>query len=376
MVRSGKERAAATDDDATQLSGNEAQRIAGRNANHVAAGQASGAKRKAKAMSEEESKRRKAAHKREVRAQKAAEKAAAAAADRAEAPANGYKARAAAAKAAREAARKAAAMVPSLDTFNRWFVQYDEPVNEEEYEYAFQPWAHVQYLEPEDCEEMAFVELFFLWRDSDDYKSYKRDLEIDELDQDAREPPPPVSVRGGPPRCVECRRNPCVCPAEPGDGYDDNPWQYEDFGHVTPPRTRSPDSWLPGFDWDDFCDREYARAAGELGWWGSNWGEASRPRADCEWEKQAEERCARKERERAAGPPPYREEPRFGPRGDTAGDELFRKERAMWYEKFTGRSIVGAGLQEQNELCDAIARRFRAYSDGRRDEAVCSADSP
>ena len=46
----------------TQLSGNEAQRIAGRNADHVAAGKASGAKRKANAMSEEEGKRRKAAH--------------------------------------------------------------------------------------------------------------------------------------------------------------------------------------------------------------------------------------------------------------------------------------------------------------------------
>ena len=44
---------------------------------------------------------------------------------------------------------------------------------------------------------------------------------------------------------------------------------------------------------------------------------------------------------------------------------------------FTGRSIVGVSLQEQNDLCDAIARRFRAYTDGRRDAATgCSADSP
>ena len=51
--------------------------------------------------------------------------------------------------------------------------------------------------------------------------------------------------------------------------------------------------------------------------------------------------------------------------------------RVVWYEKFTGRSIVGVSLQEQNDLCDAIARRFRAYTDGRRDAATgCSADSP
>ena len=97
-------------------------------------------------------------------------------------------------------------------------------------------------------------------------------------------------------------------------------------------------------------DREYARAAGELGWWGSNWGDAARPREKSEWEQQAEKRHARKERERIAGQPPYREQPRFGPRGDAAGDELFRKERAVWYEAFTGRSIADASLQEENEL--------------------------
>ena len=73
----------------------------------------------------------------------------------------------------------------------------------------------------------------------------------------------------------------------------------------------------------------------------------------------------RTKRERAAGQPPYREQPRYGPRGDTAGDLLFRKERAEWYEKFTGRLIADTCLQEQNELCDAIARRFRTYTDGR-----------
>ena len=44
---------------------------------------------------------------------------------------------------------------------------------------------------------------------------------------------------------------------------------------------------------------------------------------------------------------------------------MFRKDRLTWYEAFTGRSIADVSLQEQNELCDAIARRFREYSDGR-----------
>ena len=66
--------------------------------------------------------------------------------------------------------------------------------------------------------------------------------------------------------------------------------------------------------------------------------------------------------------PPRREQPCFGPRGDAEGDELFRGKRAEWYEKFTGRSIADTSLQEQNDLCDAIARRFRDYSDGRPEQ--------
>ena len=72
------------------------------------------------------------------------------------------------------------------------------------------------------------------------------------------------------------------------------------------------------------------------------------------------------ERERAAGPPPYREQAKYGPRGDQAGDDMFRIDRERWYEEFTGRSIADMSLQAQNDLCDAIARRFRTYTDGKR----------
>jgi hypothetical protein len=71
-------------------------------------------------------------------------------------------------------------------------------------------------------------------------------------------------------------------------------------------------------------------------------------------------------RERAAGPPPRREQSHYGPGGDAVGDKMFHADRENWYERFTrGRSITDATLQEQNELCDAIARRFRQHSDGR-----------
>ena len=72
---------------------------------------------------------------------------------------------------------------------------------------------------------------------------------------------------------------------------------------------------------------------------------------------------SRHERERIAGPPPQRDD--YGPRGITHFDESFRADRATWYESFTGESIADRSLQEQNELCDSIARRFRAYTDSR-----------
>jgi hypothetical protein len=73
------------------------------------------------------------------------------------------------------------------------------------------------------------------------------------------------------------------------------------------------------------------------------------------------------QREQAAGPPPRREQVQYGERGDLTGDHRFRVDRESWYERFTGQSIAAVSLQEQNELCDVIARRYRAYSDGRTD---------
>lgn len=81
--------------------------------------------------------------------------------------------------------------------------------------------------------------------------------------------------------------------------------------------------------------------------------------------KQREERVqrSRQERERAAGPPPRRDDAEkygIGPEGDAT----FRADRAAWYYRFTGLHLQGM-LVEQNEQFDVVARRFRGYSDGR-----------
>jgi len=108
--------------------------------------------------------------------------------------------------------------------------------------------------------------------------------------------------------------------------------------------------------WDEFSRRCEREAEFHLG---------AAPGADSDAGETEAERAVRVARELTVGAPPYREQAKYGPLGDAAGNDLFRADREVWYERFTGRSIAEATLTEQNELCDAIARRFRAYSDGR-----------
>ena len=369
MVPSGKEPAEATDQqeppetvqDTRWLNGVNRQLRPDAPSQRQAASAAAAAKRSANAMTRDESLAKKAKHKREVRAQKAAEKAAAAAA-----------ARAAAARAAEDAVVAEGGvevvLVPTLETFNGWCMQYyGEPIGEEEWD-AFQAFGVFSELEREDCYDQAFIELFFIWRDSDEYKRYQ--IELQPVDYDAHEPPPPVQPRTAQPKCVECRRTECAC--NPGAPDDDDPYQnpgawandmvgpsgWQDSPR-SPAQETGDDDW-----WDNMIERELERRST---WWyeerlNMGWGER---RVQSQWERERQEREARWARERAAGPPPRREEPRFGPRGDAAGDILFRTERETWYQRFTGSSIKGVSLQQQNELCDTYARRFREYSDGR-----------
>merc|ERR1712093_284794 len=69
---------------------------------------------------------------------------------------------------------------------------------------------------------------------------------------------------------------------------------------------------------------------------------------------------------RANLPPPHRDDARYAPlASNAAGDEAFRKDRAVWYEHVTGESLDGLSVAEQWERVDAVARRFREYTDGR-----------
>ena len=370
MVRPGKERMAPSEDDAaTQMTAQDSRWLNGVNRQlqpdaaeqRVAASRSAASKRKADAMPEDERKRREAERSRLNRKKRAAEKAAAAAAAR-------ESAAAAVAAAATPPAPKA--VLPTLDIFNGWCAQHcGETIDENEW-IAFDDFCIFSELDSDDCNELPFVELFSNWRNSDEYQRYQIEVGCEQLDHDAREPSPPYQPSTSQPHCPECRRTHCIChPPSAAAPDDDDPYQnpgawanHVFCGNDTPPRSPLPETNEDDY-WDNLADREYARQAGELGWWGSNWGEAAQPQ-----QKQQLNARACKQRERHTGPPPSRDEPRFGPRGDAVGDQLFREQRAAWYHQFTGKSIAGISLQEQNELCDAIARRFREYNDGRTEE--------
>lgn len=67
----------------------------------------------------------------------------------------------------------------------------------------------------------------------------------------------------------------------------------------------------------------------------------------------------RHERAQIAGRPPRRAE--FG------SDQQFRSARSQWYQTYTGEPLEPDGsLAEQQRVFDAVARAWRAYSDGRR----------
>lgn len=69
----------------------------------------------------------------------------------------------------------------------------------------------------------------------------------------------------------------------------------------------------------------------------------------------------KREREQRAGLPPHRKDEVYN---HEAGEMHFRSDRARWYKAFTEKALVGT-IAEQNACFDVIARRFRAFSDGR-----------
>ena len=368
-----------TDDAATApLSGRDAQWQAGvrRQAlpdarqHQFAASQAAAAKRSAEAMSKEERQAKRRKHAKEVRERQRAERDAAAAQPATAQPAA---AQPAAAQSAEE--EPAITTPPSLELFNQW-LQLDgyEQTDRDEWQ-EFEDDGAFEDTVPEDLQPAALIELFVEWRDSDQQQAAQMDRRVSDFVVSgmnlARPSPPPTQPRTATqPKCVECRRTVCAC--APGAPDDDDPYQNPgawandmvgpsgwEGSPCSPPHDTGDDDY-----WDNFIDREHDRASG---WWleerlNGGWGER---RVQTQWERERQERVTRWARERAAGPPPRREEVRFGPRGDAAGDQLFREKRAEWYQKYTGRSIEGVSLRDQNEMCDKYARRFRDYSDGR-----------
>lgn len=301
-------------------------------------------KRKENAMSEEERKAKRALHAKEVRARDAANRAESAATARKNVEA--------------AAAQAAAARVPTLACLNTWLAnEGDDPCDLdewdkfEEYTTGVENVAGLHELGDEDLEREVFLEMFDGWRASDEHEQYRIDNEVNELDYDDYDDYGPVSPELR--EKVRTQREPSPPPPDDDDPYGGGSADmfYDKPGDETPPRDEVPAGMSIDDEWDKIANLEYLRREREA--------EATSRRNAVDPHEQ------RKQRELAAGPPPRREHAKYGPRGDAAGDEIFRADREKWYACFTGRSIADATLQEQNEVCDAIARRFREYTDGR-----------
>ena len=377
------------DDDATQAAVQELQWRAGVNRqsqpaahqHQVAASKTAAAKRTANAMPPEERTSKRNAHAREKYAQRAI-------------------ARAAEAKAARNQARQEATNKLVRELLRHLKQEGDEKPTGDEL-YAFQAYACMGMNDNSSSLTNAlidlgftaenpepFCELFDAWRESDHYKDFVIDRdgssgeefqEYDEQEQEEHssgdngefsEQERPSDYDSDPGWGNACLGN--ASPRQPsppppdGDpsssstalenGDDPLPPPHPPHPpHPSLPRGVSTDDW-----WDRQAEAEYVRQE-QL---------AIRDNAQRALELSRSTLSPhelRMQREQAAGPPPRREQVQYGERGDLTGDHRFRVDRESWYERFTGQSIAAVSLQEQNELCDVIARRYRAYSDGRTD---------
>ena len=374
----GKQRAVPQEEeDVTQAAADESQWRAGVNRqsqptaheHQLAASKAAAAKRTANAMPAEERKEKRAARRREVTAQKATE-------------------RAAAAGLARQAA--AAARVPTHRQLNRWLKEEgeeelcdaDEWDEFESFTTVAQDVVGFEEFDDDELDQDSFLEFFSDWRHSDEYVQYKIDNEINNNGEQEQEdhswgddgefseqdrPSDYDSDAGWGNACLG-NASPCQPSPPPPDGdpsssstaleNGDDPHVSQPLPpphppHLSLPRGVSTDDW-----WDRQAEAEYVRQE-QLAIRDNARRALQLARTSLSPHEQ------RMQREQAAGLPPRRDQIQYGERGDPAGDQRFRADRESWYERFTGQSITTVSLQEQNELCDVIARRYRAYSDGR-----------
>ena len=135
-------------------------------------------------------------------------------------------------------------------------------------------------------------------------------------------------------------------------------WVYDDDGRRSlfygRPATELPSGCVAPRDWEppsleslESLERERRREAEYLEW--------------------AARRCI---------PPPHRDDAAYGPNvNNAAGDAAFREARRKWYEHVTGECIGNLPMSDQWALCDRHARRFRAYTDGRRAVTMADPDS-
>ena len=109
------------------------------------------------------------------------------------------------------------------------------------------------------------------------------------------------------------------------------------------------------YEWD--AERALDNDGRRSGFYGTPAGDLpAHAEAPRDWTPQEQ---LRMERAQERGPPPWRDDPRYGPRANNPeGDARFRDDRAEWYQAIMGEPLPN-DLKQQWRLCHAVARRYR-----------------
>ena len=122
-------------------------------------------------------------------------------------------------------------------------------------------------------------------------------------------------------------------------------------------------SYVAGRPWDE------VREGSVLPW---HWSDDLGRKEEHEWPHEVRTRL--EQVQERADPPPLRDDPKYGQRSaNPQGDEQFRADRALWFERVTGESLEGLSLAEQWRRVHRVARAFRADTRDGRPGRSCDA---
>ena len=255
---------------------------------------------------------------------------------------------------------------PDVDEFNSWLEENGEDaIDDEEYDAFCDYLCEEHELEPEDYEPDAYLELFWEWRDSDQYEHWKLDNDVNEWDHDEWDRESVVSCASG--NGYESHMHLCDGGwdgGEPDDSDDVDPG--DDIGYEGVDEMRD--------EWDAICApachvKAEVRAHhgsvklklkvapkhvfGGEGWEFDTYADAAYAHMEAAAYPFLSSPTCRPTIEEQP-PPPRRVDYDLG----ELGRKAYHAARAAWYRKRTGQSLTGT-VAQQEEKFDNACRYLR-----------------